>query len=299
MSFKNNKLENSPPTNNLSLKIFIGVFFLLFIIYIFIDIYYISYKEDPIPGPIGERGIPGERGIQGPPGERGFPGGPQGEKGVQGDRGLQGIQGIQGEKGEQGIQGAQGPATDFQSVFDFNLGNLKTGRGGGTTARALVKDHNNILAINYLKDFDKVRVDSDIDIKGIFNVDKMQTNGFGPYIIKFPNSGNICLDSKQFQMNGGTGVAECTPNNEDQKWYIDPIRGKYYNKAVNKCLDANNGKLQMWDCLNSSYHQTFSRDGLLIKTEDGKCIDTGNTNVLHHNCDYSNRFQRANIIQNW
>lgn len=249
MSFKNKILENSPPTNNLSLKIFIGVFFLLFITYIFIDIYYISYKEDPIPGPIGERGIPG-------------------------------------------------PATDFQSEFEFNLGNLKTERGGGTTARALVKDHNNILAINYLKDFDKVRVDSDIDIKGIFNVDKMQTNGFGPYIIKFPNSGNKCLDSKQFQINGGKGVSECTPNNENQKWYIDPIRGKYYNKEVNKCLDANNGKVQMWDCLADSRHQTFSRDGLLIKTEEGKCIDTDNTNVLL-TCDYSNKYQRANIIQNW
>ena len=35
MSFKNKILENSPPTNNLSLKIFIGVLFIIYNIHIY------------------------------------------------------------------------------------------------------------------------------------------------------------------------------------------------------------------------------------------------------------------------
>jgi hypothetical protein len=102
------------------------------------------------PGKDGQQGIQGPPGIPGPEGPRG----PLGPEGPQGKDGPPGPPGKDGQQGIQGIPGISGAGADYAKAVDFVLGkDAAPERGPVGPARALVRDNNSSLTINYDNDF--------------------------------------------------------------------------------------------------------------------------------------------------
>jgi hypothetical protein len=145
-----------------------------------------------VMGPVGLTGAIGPVGVMGPVGLTGAIG-PVGAMGAAGQVGLTGAVGAMGAAGQVGLTGAIGPvgasgvSFDYNKAVDFSLGSQTAPeRGGVGAARALVRDGNSTLTINYADDFiggvnvgakGGFRVNGDISVSnGVFGGNINMTN---------------------------------------------------------------------------------------------------------------------------
>ncbi len=80
---------------------------------------------------------------------------------------IPGPPGPQGIPGPVGPQGPAGPATDYSKTFDFVLGSAdQQSRGDSKGSRALVKEADATLVMNWGNDFKRVQINGPVNISG-------------------------------------------------------------------------------------------------------------------------------------
>lgn len=126
-----------------------------------------------------------------------------------------GSKGDRGPAGPQGPQGPQGPPGNYEKETEFVLGRLSSRPSAANrTARALVKDTNNTLVMNYANDFDLVNIntgkngmtiDGDFAVKGTMDIPRTCRN----ISTKYTNSGTIdILDTHDLKCNDNEALVQ-------------------------------------------------------------------------------------------
>jgi hypothetical protein len=308
---------------------------------------YIEYNNiQLIPGPQGLKGLDGKdgkdglngkdgsavaKGDKGDKGDRGDigPQGPRGTTGMPGDKGDRGPTGPVGPQGPVGPIGPTGPKGDanYANVFDFVLGRDNNTRANTGASRAMVKDGDGGLIINYSNDYPVVKIngnpiklygrldsdsivaygsvkatsglisDSDLLLGTTLKFNSSNKNaGLGPYAIKNIDSNNTskCMDAGQFN-NGQYGYTGCGALNDNNKWIYEPVIQRLSNPATGKCLGFYNNKMSLADCNLDSIEQNISRNGSLLMSYNGNCLDFGNTD-RQAGCGFGNKNQQMRFI---
>lgn len=174
----------------------------------------------------------------------------------------------------------------FTKHSDLILGKDRLDRGDSGPSRALVKDANNTLAINFGNDFKGgVRVDSNMKVTGELS---------NPRNVMIQSLSGRCLDSGQFgqNQNFGSSNTPCDPNNGYHLWKYDQWTGELRgpnNQCINTKSSKNPWYLENCDFNNPSQRLEYYRGGL--RGYNNMCLDlyqTDNDKSKYSGCDLNN-----------
>ena len=184
------------------------------------------------------------------------------------------------------------------NVFDFILGSAdQTTRGDTGPSRAMVKESNKVLTINYGNDFSGgTRINSDMQVTGNAWIDgdlKARKNIYvdgsviqtgGPAkSLRIASNMNKCLDNNAGILANGNKLQNWDCNNGTaQQWIygtdgtIRPIADRSYCVDVPGGNFANYQKLQLYKCNDGNAQKfTYNATTQQLKSQNNMCIDNG------------------------
>lgn len=225
--------------------------------------------------------------MRGPPGPQGAASTVKGDKGDKGDTGLTGPRGPEGPRGaDSTVVGPRGPAgagIDYSTVNDFVLGTSDTSRGAIGAGRALVRDANSTLTMNYNNDYAAVKINGPVSMPGSLTVGSLNIVGkvgksgeggwLGPFQIK--NPAGRCWDSGQNDYR--LGLLDCVDGNMWQQFLYNPMTSQLRSLQNDKCFT--------WDDPSCSWQpcDAMNNNQLIVQLSDRSFKFKDSTNYIWMN----------------